>query len=218
MPKFFNLTLPQKGFTLIEAAMVMIIMGFLLSGLIMPLSIQLDSRNYSESRKALGEIKEALMGFALSNSAIDTRPYLPCPDTDGDGRENRAGNACTSQVGGLPAQDLGLQNIDAWNNVYTYSVAPQFSNNATGFTLASPGNINVLNAAGGANVVTNVPAVVFSRGKNGATAATSADEVENTDADNVFVSREFTPTFDDTVVWISPSVLFNRMVTAGRLP
>jgi hypothetical protein len=34
----------------------------------------------------------------------------------------------------------------------------------------------------------------------------------------VFVSHNPTPTFDDLVIWISPNVLINRMVSAGKLP
>jgi hypothetical protein len=68
-----------------------------------------------------------------------------------------------------------------------------------------------------------VPAVIYSTGKNGASGGTSADEAENPNpnsADNnrVFVSHDFTPTFDDMVIWISPNILFNRMVAAGKLP
>ncbi len=218
MPKFLDLANTHKGFTLIEMAIVLIVIGFLLSSLIMPLSAQLDSRNYGETRKELEEMKEALLGFALSNAAADARPYLPCPDTDGDGVENRIGNLCASQAGNLPALSLGLQNFDAWNNTYTYQVAPAFSNNATGFTLTTVGNINVLNTVAGAAIVSNVPALILSRGKNGGVAATSADEIENTDSDRIFVSREFTPAYDDVVVWVSPTILVNRMVSAGRLP
>jgi len=31
-------------------------------------------------------------------------------------------------------------------------------------------------------------------------------------------SHSFTPVFDDLVVWVSPNILFNRMVVAGKLP
>lgn len=208
----------HKGFTLIEVAIVMMIVGLLISGLIAPLSAQLDSRNYNETRNTLNELKEALIGYALSHAAADGNPYLPCPDTDGDGRENRNAGVCVSEVGSLPTQDLGLVSTDNWNNQYIYRVSLAFSNSNVGFNLTSLGNITLLNASGGSNLVIELPALVLSRGKNGAAAAVSADEQENTDADTVFVSHEFTSTFDDLVVWVSPNVLFNRMVTANRLP
>ena len=68
-----------------------------------------------------------------------------------------------------------------------------------------------------------VPVVIYSTGKNGATGGASGDEQGNpnpnsVDNDRVFVSHPLTSTFDDLVVWISPNVLYNRMVAAGKLP
>jgi hypothetical protein len=64
--------------------------------------------------------------------------------------------------------------------------------------------------------------MVFSRGPNGATAPTSADEIENTDNDCLFISRTYSSVsgteFDDLLVWVSPGVLMSRMVTAQKLP
>lgn len=97
------------------------------------------------------------------------------------------------------------------------------------------------------NAVTAVPAVIVSHGKNGLgattingvtlTAATAGtDEVQNDDADtdNTFYSRSFSQggtgctddtneanilcEFDDIVMWLSPTVLANRLVKAEVLP
>lgn len=68
------------------------------------------------------------------------------------------------------------------------------------------------------------PAILFSTGKNRANGAAGADEAANLNGDAVFVSHDPTPAglvngeFDDLIVWISPNILFNRMITAGRLP
>lgn len=207
-----------QGFTLVEMAVVLVIVALLLGGLLVPLSAQRDIKDYSEVRTNLEQIKEALYGYALSHIAIDGKPYFPCPDTDADGAENRTGSACTAPEGDLPTRDLGFPNADSWNNRYHYRVTLAFADSATGFTLSSSGDITVRDASGGSILVTNIPALVLSRGKNGASAAVSADEVENTNSDNTFVSHDFSPTFDDIVVWISPNILFNRMVAAGRLP
>lgn len=103
------------------------------------------------------------------------------------------------------------------------------------FALCSQGDMTVISTAGGSTVSSNVPAIVISHGKNGNGAFTSAgtqlatggdvDEIDNqltgggtTTANTNFVSKTPTPTFDDMVIWISPPVLLNRMVTAGKLP
>jgi hypothetical protein len=94
-------------------------------------------------------------------------------------------------------------------------------------------------------LASNLPAVVISHGRNGfgaisitgaarPPATSGTDEFANTDGDSVFFSRGYTRgsaacddasnesvplcAFDDIVMWISPAILNNRMVTSGRLP
>ncbi len=254
-----NLINQQKGFTLVEMAMVLLIVALLLGGMLVPLSAQMEQRNISDTQKALSEIKEAIIGYALANG------QLPCPAiaTIPTGQAN-AGIAqtppCTgtNSSGVLPWATLGVSETDAWGNRYTYRVTPEFADaisantygydiafscvsthictppsnplNAS-FALCSCGTLNVLSAATvGTTVAGNVPAVIISHGKNGAGAYTpqgtqlavgsNADEQENSDgsADTTYVTHTPTPTFDDLVVWISPNILLNRMVVAGKLP
>ncbi|PKO83464.1 MAG: general secretion pathway protein GspH [Betaproteobacteria bacterium HGW-Betaproteobacteria-11] len=217
----FHLPHAQSGFTLVELAIVLFIVSLLLGGMLLPLSAQQDIRYQSDTQKQLADINEALLGYAASKLAADGKPYLPCPDTDGDGRENRVGNACTSPDGDLPWQDLGIGRQDAWNNAFRYRVTAAFSNNAVGFTLASTGDMRICDRAdcSGTILATGVPAVVLSRGKNGASAAATADEQENLDGDIYFVQHSISSDgYDDQVVWLSANLLFNRMLSAGRLP
>jgi prepilin-type N-terminal cleavage/methylation domain-containing protein len=80
------------------------------------------------------------------------------------------------------------------------------------------------NCAAGATVAANVPAVLFSMGPNGLSASAGADEIANSDSDRLFVSRPMGAAgstegeYDDILVWLSPHVLYNRMVAAGKLP
>jgi prepilin-type N-terminal cleavage/methylation domain-containing protein len=237
----------QKGFTLIEMAVVLMIVGLLLGGMLVPLSAQMDQRNISDTQKALSEIKEAIIGYALANGR------LPCPATPstatgvsgaGTSVSLNASNVCSIVKGVLPWATLGVNETDAWGNRYTYSVDTNFSDaiskntfgtgcspspaptNAS-FALCSSGTLNVLFATGGATIAGNIPVVVVSHGKNAAGAYTpqgtqltagTGDELENSNGDSTFVSHTPTPTFDDLVVWISPNILLNRMVTAGKLP
>lgn len=220
-----------RGFSLVELAVVLVIVALLIASLVFPLSAQQDIRARQETEKTLADIREALMGYAASHAAGDGKPYLPCPDTDDDGVENRSAGACTGgiQEGRLPWADLGLARNDAWNNRFRYRVTAAFSNSTAGFTLTSAGDMPICaDSACAATVASNVIAVVLSHGANGAgafnmsggtnPAPTDASELENTDSDITFVSRTTDAGFDDLVMWVPSSVLMNRMITTGKLP
>ena len=73
------------------------------------------------------------------------------------------------------------------------------------------------------NVLTSgAVALILSHGKNGAVTPTSANELANSpdavNKDPIFVNASPGPNFDDSVVWLSPNILYNRMISAGRLP
>jgi prepilin-type N-terminal cleavage/methylation domain-containing protein len=88
---------------------------------------------------------------------------------------------------------------------------------ATGISGSSCGSGNALTTSG-------VPAVIFSTGKNGAQGSAGSDEAKNLDNNQTFVSHLPAPSgatngaFDDILIWISPNLLINRMVAAGKLP
>lgn len=133
--------------------------------------------------------------------------------------------------------------VDGWGNRIRYAVSREdvgtslraFTSTdgmkaATLFSLASS-TLNPLYVCESSSGITTTdcgtaitltdkaPALIFSLGQNGAIIPpTGADEIKNTDDNKVFVSHGFTPTFDDLVVWISPNILINRMVSAGKLP
>lgn len=203
-------------------AVVLVIVGLLLGGLLMPLSAQLDIRNYNETRQKIAIIKEAIMGFALANGR------LPCPASPavassvvGAGVEN-----CGLIFGVVPWATLGTPELDAWNGRFTYVVTDTFK---TGVTLTSLGSLTVNNASGG-SLALQVPAIVISHGKNGlgsyrsdgsqlASTGASAQELQNLNVSSLFVYGETVQNgYDDFVDWISVNVLFNRMVSAGQLP
>lgn len=234
------------GFTLVELAMVLMIIGLLLGGLIPTISSQIERQHTNETRKQLDEIKEALAGFAVINGR------LPCPanGTTASGNESTAGSGvsltCTLTKGVLPWATLGVNETDAWSRRFTYRVSHGVSSNfadgvdgtgetscviTTGvsFQLCSTATLEVrASSPSGSIVAANVPAVVVSHGKNGLGAypagggtqigTATGDEGENTNDNNTFVSRDFSSDFDDLVIWLSPNTLINRMVAAGRLP
>lgn len=162
----------------------------------------------------------------------------------GDGVEDRTGavgsQSCATLEGNLPWATLGVQDTDAWDHHFAYRVTGSFADDASlktvsppascttvtagvSFALCSEGDIDVKDGVGGNDVATDVPAIVISFGANGGVMPpVSASEQENADGDNIFVMQGYSSDpnkpFDDMLVWLSPNVLMNRMVMAGRLP
>lgn len=236
----------QRGFTLIEMAIVLVIMTILIGGLAVPLSAQIQARRIAETQKTLAEAREAIIGYAMTHNTggATPRPYLPCPDTDGDGRENRTGNICTLADGWFPWVDLGTAAQDAWGNRLHYSVEnreyadkskgmPNLAAYTPPYVTLNFKQICRTSTCAAVDAV-YLPAVVFSHGPNGwgarningntLAAPTSADELENTNADPSFVSRapskagDASGEFDDLVVWISDGLLRSRVCPAGGCP
>ena len=215
----------QCGFTLVEMAIVLAIVALILGGLLPTISGQVEQRHRQETLKQLDDIQQALIGYAIVNGK------LPCPadPTIATGSVN-AGVApvapCPLTTGVIPWTTLGTSEMDSWGHRFTYAVSASFT---TTFTLASTGTLTVVNTVtGGSNIATNIPAVFVSHGTDGSGAYTSQgtqiavssdpDELDNSNGGTTFVSKTFTPTFDDLVNWVSPNILFNRMVMAGKLP
>lgn len=146
----------QRGFTLIELAVVLTIVAFLLASLMYTLSAQSDQRNFEETRRRLELAKELLLAFAVVNGR------LPCPARSADtttpatvaGDEVRnASSQCSGDSGAgavedyyggtnagvtlglLPARTIGFQPvdpggfaIDPWANRIRYAVAKTKTN------------------------------------------------------------------------------------------
>ncbi|MEO7496795.1 MAG: prepilin-type N-terminal cleavage/methylation domain-containing protein [Massilia sp.] len=230
----------QAGFSLVEMAVVMVIVGLMIGGLLTPLSVQLEQRKSADTRKTLDEAREALLGFALRNG------YLPCPAVSAsNGLEDRSGAECSDgkRQGFIPWATLGVGKLDAWDHLLRYSVTPAYANSGQPFGLTTRRDITIgtRDARGnlvGASAIGDIPAVLLSHGRNGAGAVSALgirvagasgrnlDERTNAGESGIaFVTRltDDNPNapggeFDDVVLWISPNILFNRMVAAGVLP
>ena len=57
----------QRGFTLIEMAIVLVIITILIGGLAVPLSAQIQARRIAETRADMRAIEEVLIGFAIGS-------------------------------------------------------------------------------------------------------------------------------------------------------
>ena len=133
----------NTGFSLIELAVVMFIMVLLLGSLLVPLQTQVEQRQYSDTEKALNDIRDALLGFAV------TYGRLPCADTDGDGNENTPCAIAPTAQGLLPWKDLGVTSTDPWGNAWRYRPNRNFSQSFLLSTQSnSADNMRVQNSAG----------------------------------------------------------------------
>jgi type II secretory pathway pseudopilin PulG len=231
----------QRGAFLVELAIVMLIVGLMLGGVMSSLSQQDTIKRTKRTDERLVEAREALLGFAVANGR------LPRPATSATNGAERAVCATEAQCTGfLPWAALGLQPLDGFDKLLAYSVTPAFANAAFTLTTLPTKAINSRNglgavvflagAAGCAAGSGCVPAVVYSFGKDnwGTTAdglaladgsGSNVDEDANAAATLVFISRDtVTGTtapggeFDDQVIWLPLPVLQGRMVQAGRLP
>lgn len=141
--------------------------------------------------------------------------------------------------------------VDVWGNRIRYAVAnlttpappvcprPHFTNaanlKASGISCqpndllicSSATGITATTCGGAANQIMTtslVVAIVYSTGKNGASAAGGIDEAANLNGDRIFVHHTPTPRsfpngeFDDQFVWITHGELYGRMIAAGVLP
>jgi prepilin-type N-terminal cleavage/methylation domain-containing protein len=160
----------NNGFTLIELAMVIFIVGLLLGGLLAPLSSRLEQENRSKSRDYLSDVKEALLGFTIINGRL---PCPDCPDsilcavgTANDGIQDMvsgvvggaSGMICETNVGNVPWVDLYVSEFDSWGRHLTYRVSPNLADDISGtpaacdtatvgvsFELCAPGDIDIYN-------------------------------------------------------------------------
>ncbi len=131
-----------RGFTLVEMAIVLVILGFVLSALLLPLQAQRQQIFQAQTEATLENARRALLGYAQQQGR------LPCPATAAsNGIENQTplnSGTCTQEVGFLPAATLGIQPtdaqgfaIDGWNNRIRYAVTQTVINPITQTAVAN---------------------------------------------------------------------------------
>lgn len=151
-----------RGFSLVELAMVLFIVGLLMLSLMSTLSSQIEQRNIEDTRRRLEQARELVLSFLIINGR------LPCParstSAGAEARDAATGN-CTSggvedyyggtlaggATGGLlPAQTIGFQQVDssgfavdAWQNKIRYAV----TKTNTGCTTSPPANTRLFTHA-----------------------------------------------------------------------
>lgn len=188
----------QSGFSLIELAIVLIVVALLGSGALFGLSSQHKQIQFHESAQQVEIALDALMGFSMSVGRLPCPADPSIPSKNGAGKEETTCTpancdpkssgcecACKYEHGVLPWQTLALAELDPWGNRLTYFAGREFSNPVsyddemkgikTRFTLETVGRANIQNGSGQA-VASEVPAVIVSHGPRGQGAYTDTGQ------------------------------------------
>lgn len=113
---------PQSGFTLLELAVVLAIIGLLVALGSDFAASYLQDRQYRATVDRLEATEQAMVRF------VSLQRRMVCPDTTSppDGREDVSSGACSARVGGVPWLTLGLPREvtqDALNVPFRFAVA-----------------------------------------------------------------------------------------------
>ncbi|MGB7992032.1 MAG: prepilin-type N-terminal cleavage/methylation domain-containing protein [Candidatus Methylophosphatis roskildensis] len=160
-----------------------------------------------------------LPGRTLGTTQLDANGLVP------DGWGNPIRYAVTTATINAFVESDGIRR--EWSG----GLSPDLRICVSGASVSDPGTATA-DCPSASRQTANAVAVIYSLGKNGGLPAggTGRDESHNPNprttiaADRVFISHEPTAAgtaggeFDDMVTWLSPNILYNRMIAAGRLP
>lgn len=204
-----NATRLNSGFTLIEIAIVLLVVTIMLGYTVAMFPIQQELKQYRETNREMDRIIDHLIAFAQVNGR------LPCPDTNAggsviDGQEDIVAGGCAAYFAFLPTVTLGMRGdiaangnlLDAWGSGYGYHVSDvDFGNGnadlvvggdiqAEGLTNVNPDLVvcddspalanDVACQAGTTTIINNAAVVIVSLGKDRGLVASNI-QVENQD-------------------------------------
>lgn len=201
----------QRGFTLIEIAIVMVIIGLLAGGGVSLIGMLTERKARNEAIDYLKQTKQAIVSYA------NIHGKLPWADTDGDGSGNN--NAAS---GTLPYLDLEVRPSDPYKRVLKYEMNNNLGADRptscsalkTGFS-SGPSIVD----ADGAPSSFYVAAILISPGPMDAgsdgdvfDAITSGPhQGDNTDGTPNYLRHPPADTFDDLVIYIGGNELYGNL-------
>lgn len=126
----------QAGFSLLELALVVAVLGLLMGAAINPMRHFLRQQWIERERGQLATANELLLAYAVRHGR------LPCPDHNGDGREDNNNGSCGESAigsapsdsqrqrivsGTLPWLDIGAATRNAHGHRYRYAVTLHYA-------------------------------------------------------------------------------------------
>lgn len=202
-----NLNIPKKAFSMIELAVFITVISFVLVAFALSLSGDVETNKVSLTKKRMDKIYNALGVFVAQNSRF------PCPAAIDDvlsdstyGDEGRSSGNCITTSGSyftsgdlvygmVPIKALGLtleDSVDGFDSKFVYVIDKNFAEDSTYATAltSSDGGITIKNYINGSssNVTTTAVFAVMSYGKNkkGAFNMNSATQISaSSDTDEV---------------------------------
>ena len=204
-------SLNQNGFTFIEIAIVMVIIGLLAGGGVSLMGMLTKRKARNETLDYLKQTKQAIVSYATIHGK------LPWADTDGDGNANNGASSGT-----LPYLDLEVRPSDPYKRVLKYEI-----NNNLGTD--RPTSCNALKAglssgprivdADGSTSSFYVAAIIISPGPMDADSdgdvlddvTSGPHQGDNTDGTPNYLRHPPTDTFDDLVTYIGGNELYGNL-------
>ena len=193
----------RNGFTLVELAIVLLIVTVLIGSAITAFRVQITYTKTSQAREQIREAREAVINFAIAKGRLPCPSPYPDLAPPSDGME---GN-CHLPKGLLPWKDLGLPSKDPWGQTLRYGASYNLAQ--IGFGFDTPGSLQIY--SGAANIDPK-SAVAFSVWSTGEDAKSASDPISV--AANAIVAEA--PDSDDIVEWVSRYVLFGKMMAAAK--
>ncbi len=198
----------KKGFTLIEIAIILIILGIFVAFGVEMLGVLLKGNRLNETREAIKDAKHGLIGYAMKNHR------LPCPDTYADSNYDGAED-CTYSPSSpykntkLPYITIGIRGKDPYLKQIYYDVNESLTTTSDGYTFCTALKTMTggpqITQDGGSNYSSAV-AIVLSTSEN----LSLDSSINNTDTRN-YESKGPTADFDDIVEWVELNKLIAKM-------
>lgn len=215
-----------QGFSLLEMAVVLIMLALLMGGMLMPLQAQFEYQKLRQTNQSLAEIKDALIGFAMIHGRLPCPSYITNPVQADFGVEASSCDATVSSDGYLPWKTIGVNETDAWGTrqssasggmigYWRYRVDKNFTTNIQ-FDTNFGNSLSIINSRGDSiTTTTERPvAIIYSTGRNLHADGENADYEATS---GTYQSDIQSTNFDDILIWVTRPLLMYRMVSAGKL-